>query len=236
MNRFLLIAPVVIGLHWLFLVIPFGPFRELPPAPTPVKRVFVTLAPKTVTQQMQKQPSAKAEKKKEEAVKTESRAEKMTPPPVLKSKSMVKRKMEQASPEAKQVSFTPKNVSPAAAAEIGAEETKNERSAKPGPQQEKAGAQVIRKAIPLYQVNPPPDYPYQARRRGFEGTVVLEALISVSGRVAELKLVVSSGHDVLDRAAMKAVRKWGFTPGSQGGVIKEMWVRVPVSFQLKRSN
>ncbi|MCW5206577.1 energy transducer TonB [Desulfobulbus sp. F5] len=87
-------------------------------------------------------------------------------------------------------------------------------------------------AAPLYASNPPPEYPPQARRRGLQGVVTLEALIDVSGRVADLRPFSSSGHGILDKAALKSVRSWQFTPGIIGGKTKEMWVKVPVRFEL----
>lgn len=236
MNRFLLAVPVAVGLHSLLLVMPFATFKEVQPVLAPVKRISVSLTSKTATRQVTKQP-AKVEKKKKEAVKPKPKAEKVKPPfpppPEPKTRPVIKRKVEPVKAEANQVRSAPKNLNPVAAVETGVETTKTEDPAELKEQQGETGASIVRKAMPLYQINPPPDYPYQARRRGFEGTVVIEALISVSGRVADLRLAASSGHRSLDKAAIKAVRKWRFTPGSQGGVMKEMWVRVPVSFRLK---
>jgi protein TonB len=87
-------------------------------------------------------------------------------------------------------------------------------------------------AAPLYASNPPPEYPPQARRRGLQGVVIIEALIDVSGRVADLRPFSSSGHSILDKAALNAVRSWRFTAGIVGGKRKEMWVKVPVRFEL----
>ncbi|MCK5194035.1 MAG: TonB family protein [Desulfobulbaceae bacterium] len=36
----------------------------------------------------------------------------------------------------------------------------------------------------------------------------------------------------MDKAALKAIRRWHFTPGRQNGKIMEMWVKVPVRFKL----
>jgi len=36
---------------------------------------------------------------------------------------------------------------------------------------------VVREAVPLYKVNPPPEYPRLARKRGYQGTVVLDVLV-----------------------------------------------------------
>ncbi|MFH1350543.1 MAG: energy transducer TonB, partial [Pseudomonadota bacterium] len=46
--------------------------------------------------------------------------------------------------------------------------------------------QDIREAVPAYKSNPRPQYPALARRRGLEGTVVLEVLVSREGKVNDL--------------------------------------------------
>ena len=71
-----------------------------------------------------------------------------------------------------------------------------------------------------------------ARRRGLEGVVTIEAKVDPDGRVAELRLFAGSGHDILDKAALKAVRGWKFSPGTVGGRAQSMWVKVPVRFEL----
>lgn len=91
----------------------------------------------------------------------------------------------------------------------------------------------ITEARPLYRENPPPDYPRVARRRGYEGTVVLEVLVDEAGRVEEVKLAESSGHGALDRAAQRSVQRWKFVAGRRGEQSAKMWVRVPVRFELK---
>jgi protein TonB len=91
----------------------------------------------------------------------------------------------------------------------------------------------IKEAIPLYRDNPPPRYPRIARRRGYEGTVVLEVLVNTEGRVADYRIIQSCGHPVLDRAAMNSIRNWLFEPGMRGDKKVEMWVKVPIRFELK---
>ena len=92
---------------------------------------------------------------------------------------------------------------------------------------------VVREAAPLYRVNPPPEYPGIARKRGYQGTVVLEVLVDQNGRVGDLRLFTSSGHSILDKKAMVSVKGWLFEPGMKGDEKVEMWVRVPVCFQLQ---
>jgi protein TonB len=91
----------------------------------------------------------------------------------------------------------------------------------------------VKPSPPLYQKNPPPEYPRLARRKGYEGIVVLEVLVDEEGRVEDMRLFRSSKHRILDRAAMASVKKWLFEPGMRGGEPVEMWVKIPIRFQLK---
>jgi len=88
-------------------------------------------------------------------------------------------------------------------------------------------------AVPLYRENPPPAYPGLARRRGYEGVVLLDVLVSEEGHVGELRVARSSGYSLLDRAAVEAVEAWRFEPGRRGDRPVAMRVRVPVRFRLQ---
>jgi len=90
----------------------------------------------------------------------------------------------------------------------------------------------IQEAIPVYRKNPSPKYPRMARRRGYEGTVVMEVLVNREGKVKDLRLYESSGYPVLDRSAMNSVKKWLFHPGKRGDKAVDMWVKGPVRFRL----
>jgi len=92
---------------------------------------------------------------------------------------------------------------------------------------------VVREARPIYRKNPPPEYPKLARKRGYQGTVILEVLVDRKGRAADLRIFTSTGYPILDRVAMESVKKWLFEPGMRGNKKVEMWVRVPIRFQLK---
>jgi protein TonB len=91
----------------------------------------------------------------------------------------------------------------------------------------------VRKGTPAYKRTPPPPYPRLARKRGYEGTVILEVLVDREGNVGDLRLFRSSGYGILDKAAMKSVREWVFEPGTVEEEKVEMWVRIPVRFQLR---
>jgi protein TonB len=65
--------------------------------------------------------------------------------------------------------------------------------------------------------NPAPTYPILARRRGWEGRVVLHVQVDARGRPGSVTVAVSSGHPVLDEAAVEAVSHWSFSPGTEDG-------------------
>jgi protein TonB len=64
--------------------------------------------------------------------------------------------------------------------------------------------------------------------------VVLSVLVNADGTVAEATVEVSSGFPRLDRAALEAVRRWTFVPGTRAGTATPMRVRVPVDFVLSQ--
>lgn len=87
-------------------------------------------------------------------------------------------------------------------------------------------------ARPGYDDNPLPSYPLAARRRGVEGTVSLRVSVDVAGHPRSVVVVASSGSDMLDETAQKAVRNWRFTPARRGGVAVAADIIVPIRFQL----
>lgn len=83
-----------------------------------------------------------------------------------------------------------------------------------------------------YLSNPPPAYPLAARRRGIEGTALVRAEISAEGECLRAELKKSSGAEMLDQAALEAVRKWRFVPAKRGSQAVVAWVEVPLTFKL----
>ena len=82
-----------------------------------------------------------------------------------------------------------------------------------------------------YQVKP--TYPDSARRRGTEGTTLLNVHVSETGQVGEVLVAQSAGHQDLDQAAIVAVKKWRFEPARQGNQAIAIWVKLPVQFELR---
>ncbi len=54
------------------------------------------------------------------------------------------------------------------------------------------------------------------------------------GRPTKVEVARSSGHSSLDRAALRAVKKWVFTPAKRGKRPVASRVQVPVTFRLSQ--
>lgn len=83
-----------------------------------------------------------------------------------------------------------------------------------------------------YLESPVPAYPESAREDAEEGAVVLRVRISTEGAPAEILVHRSSGVAALDRAALRAVKRWKFTPATIAGKPIESWMDVPIRFRL----
>lgn len=83
-----------------------------------------------------------------------------------------------------------------------------------------------------YLRNPAPEYPSLALRRNWQGTVLLRVHVLANGRPSQIQIQTSSGRDVLDQAAIKAVQQWAFVPSMQGDKAIDGWVSVPIDFKL----
>jgi periplasmic protein TonB len=77
-----------------------------------------------------------------------------------------------------------------------------------------------------------PEYPDNARSKGWEGTVKLQILVSTEGRVEDMRIASSSGYAELDQAALRAVRSWRFSPALQKGAPVAAWATLPVVFAI----
>lgn len=79
----------------------------------------------------------------------------------------------------------------------------------------------------------PPVYPRRALELGQQGIVTLLAEVLPDGRPRSLKIARSSGHGLLDKAAVVAVKKWEFEPTHINGSAVISWVKVPVQFVIQ---
>lgn len=74
-----------------------------------------------------------------------------------------------------------------------------------------------------------PVYPTDALPFRLSGPVVLDATIGKDGRIQTLKIV--SGHPILARAAVGAVREWRYTPSTLNGTPIAVQKQITVSFK-----
>lgn len=75
-----------------------------------------------------------------------------------------------------------------------------------------------------------PVYPPLARTARVQGSVVLAALISKDGTIEDLRLL--TGHPMLARAAIDAVKQWRYKPYILNGDAIEVETQITVNFNL----
>jgi TonB family protein len=78
---------------------------------------------------------------------------------------------------------------------------------------------------------PPAEFSDQARQAKYQGTVVLMATVSSSGKVTDVRIVSALGMG-LDEKAIEAVRRWKFKPATKDGKAVAVTVAVEVAFHL----
>ncbi|HML89150.1 MAG TPA: energy transducer TonB [Methylomusa anaerophila] len=93
-----------------------------------------------------------------------------------------------------------------------------------------AGAVQSGSASVLHKVSP--GYPSAARKEGWEGAVIVRVLIDVDGSAKTVTVRQSSGYDIFDDTAVRAVAKWRFSPATQGGNPVASFYDVKVTFRL----
>ena len=84
-----------------------------------------------------------------------------------------------------------------------------------------------------YRQPPQPEaYPPLARRRGWQGTVLIEVWLDGEGEQLKRQILQSSGHAVLDQAALRSVARNQFAPYTVDGIGQPARLHLPVIFSL----
>ncbi len=78
-----------------------------------------------------------------------------------------------------------------------------------------------------------PEWPKSSLRNEETGTVTLSFLIAADGRVADSKIMKSSGFRDLDKAAVAGISKCRFKPGTVDGVPQEGWQQMQYVWTLE---
>ena len=79
---------------------------------------------------------------------------------------------------------------------------------------------------------PQPNYPRSAYRRGRSGIAHVAAEVAPDGSVISTELLISSGTEALDKAAVRAVKQWRFETYRSEEPGEHVWVQVPIVFAL----
>jgi protein TonB len=97
-----------------------------------------------------------------------------------------------------------------------------------------AASQGVQTSTPPVEiVSVKPVYPPAALSAGLEGVVMLYVRVNERGEVVEADVFRSSGHAMLDEAALEAIYRWRFTaPDGKSGVAAE-FIK-PMPFRIVR--
>jgi len=199
------------------------------------------VAPKKV-QKVIKQPPNKVPEQKPSIQKEELKsADKRLNKPIKKREKMVTKKvvkpMKKSSkiikkvPEKKLTSQTEtikeaKNETPKEQAKIKEEVKKVDLN---------TAKQVMPKMVKkvTFSARPSPiDYPYSAKKHNLEGVVLIEVWLDKQGKQIQQRVINSSGHQILDNAALKGISQWQFSRQQDGGQAIAYRVQVPINFGL----
>jgi len=86
---------------------------------------------------------------------------------------------------------------------------------------------------PLVRIEP--EYPPRAKQQGIEGWVEVEFTISPVGTVQDAVVIGAKPPFVFDRAALRAIRKWRYSPKTVDGVaVVRPGIQVRLRFEIPR--
>ena len=93
---------------------------------------------------------------------------------------------------------------------------------------------IVWEGRPRFRSQPKPAaYPPRAVELGQQGEALVRVRLEPDGSAAEILLWRGTGFDLLDRAALAAVRGWQFLPAMRDGRAVAAWVEIPVRFHLR---
>ena len=97
----------------------------------------------------------------------------------------------------------------------------------------KAAAPMRVAAVADFNTCAKPEWPKASLRNEETGTVTLSFLIGTDGRVADSKIVKSSGFRDLDKAAVAGISKCRFKPGMSDGKPEQAWMQMQYVWTLE---
>ena len=79
------------------------------------------------------------------------------------------------------------------------------------------------------------NYPAQARRNGIQGKVTLKVFVDSTGKLTNMR-TISSPHDILTNASMKAASDVKYKPATLNGEPVNSYKSYTMFFQMRISN
>lgn len=77
-----------------------------------------------------------------------------------------------------------------------------------------------------------PKYPDLARQAGIEGTVLLNVLVGIDGKVIQVSVIQSDVTPAMEKSAGEAAKQFLFKPAKQRTVAVKARVAIPIRFKL----
>ena len=80
--------------------------------------------------------------------------------------------------------------------------------------------------------NPHPNYPLIARKKGWQGRIVLQVSVDSKGLVEKITILKSSGYEILDNESTNTIKRWKFKPAVIGDKPVNDVLEIPIKFVL----
>jgi protein TonB len=77
-----------------------------------------------------------------------------------------------------------------------------------------------------------PNYPVAAKQKSIEGVVVVKFMVTTDGLVEKVSVLKAKPEGYFEKAAVEAVEKWKFQPGTMEGEPVNTWMTAMVKFRL----
>ena len=90
----------------------------------------------------------------------------------------------------------------------------------------------IKEASLVAQISPV--YPWRAKKLSLQGVVTLQFVVTIDGRSKNIKVIKSSGHDVLDAEAIKSLSAARFHPKKINNKIVQSEMEIKFDFSLSK--
>ena len=206
------------------------PTESVPTKSAPVKPpVASTMKRLTKTTTVDKAISKKARTSNKAIAQKKATTQKKTVPPVKKKQLTHTKPLKQTSS-----AVTPTTTTDTKTALKSTKSPSNQANKTAATAVDNAGTQALQLVSkPTFVTRPGAvNYPKLAKRRGIEGQVLIEVWIDIKGQQLKQKLIKSSGAQILDNAAIAAIKKWHFSSHIVNGKAIAHRVQIPVRFKL----